>query len=181
MGTSRAARGLPRPDESTHEFPLDLRRNGVYIDSVAIQERSGVLDLVNPVQHTKSLAQNPILFARKIDGTVADNDIDRAIGKRDLFDLTFQELNVVDIRFALVFRMALGAAHNDVLRMVLKDGARMTVLGIGIGIATALGLTRLMSSMLFGVNPTDLATFAVVALTLSSIAMLACYLPAEEQ
>ena len=76
-------------------------------------------------------------------------------------------------------RMALGAAHRDVLSMVLKDGARMTVLGIGIGIAAALGLTRLMSSMLFGVNPTDFATFAVVVLTLSSIAMLACYLPAR--
>jgi predicted permease len=76
-------------------------------------------------------------------------------------------------------RMALGAAHSDVLGMVLKDGARMTVLGVGIGIAAALVLTRLMSSMLFGVNPTDLATFAVVALTLSAIAMLACYLPAR--
>jgi ABC-type antimicrobial peptide transport system permease subunit len=76
-------------------------------------------------------------------------------------------------------RMALGAAHRDVLSMVLKDGARMTVVGIGIGIAAALGLTRLMSSMLFGVNPTDLTTFAVVAMTLSSIAMLACYLPAR--
>jgi predicted permease len=76
-------------------------------------------------------------------------------------------------------RMALGAQRLDVLQMVLSDGARMTLVGVGIGIIVALGLTRLMSSMLFGVKPTDPITFAVVALLLCGIALLACYMPAR--
>lgn len=76
-------------------------------------------------------------------------------------------------------RMALGARRFDVLRMVLSDGARMTLLGVTIGIVAALGLTHLMASMLFGVGPTDPLTFAGVAFLLSAIALLACYVPAH--
>jgi predicted permease len=76
-------------------------------------------------------------------------------------------------------RMALGAQRADVLRLVMSDGARMMLLGIGIGIVAALGLTRLMASMLFGVRPTDPLTFAAVTLVLALIALLACYVPAH--
>ncbi len=76
-------------------------------------------------------------------------------------------------------RIALGAARRDVLRMILTDGAWMTFIGIGIGIVAALGLTQLMSSMLFGVRPTDAATFFVVVFTLCLIAAVACYVPAR--
>ncbi|HEY1946795.1 MAG TPA: ABC transporter permease [Bryobacteraceae bacterium] len=76
-------------------------------------------------------------------------------------------------------RIALGAARGDVLRMILTDGAWMTLIGIAIGIGAALGLTQLMSSMLFGVKPTDLATFFFVVLTLCLIATAACYVPAR--
>ena len=76
-------------------------------------------------------------------------------------------------------RMALGAQRFDVLRMVLSDGARMTLMGVTIGLLASLGLTRLMSSMLFGIKPTDPLTFAAVALLLSAIALLACYVPAR--
>jgi predicted permease len=76
-------------------------------------------------------------------------------------------------------RMALGAERADVLRMILTDGARMTLVGIGIGILAALGLTHLMSSMLFGVKATDPPTFIIVTLTLCAIALLACYVPAR--
>ena len=76
-------------------------------------------------------------------------------------------------------RMALGAQRLDVLRMVLRDGARMTLAGATIGLLAALGLTRLMASMLFGVKPTDPITFGVVAVGLCGIALFACYLPAR--
>ena len=76
-------------------------------------------------------------------------------------------------------RIALGAARRDVLRMILTDGAWMTLTGIGIGIGAALGLTQLMSSMLFGVKPTDMVTFFVVVVTLCLIALVACYVPAR--
>jgi predicted permease len=76
-------------------------------------------------------------------------------------------------------RMALGARHLDVLRMVLQDGARMTLAGTAIGIVAALGLTRLMASMLFGVKPTDPITFGLVAVALCGVAFLAGYVPAR--
>jgi ABC-type antimicrobial peptide transport system permease subunit len=76
-------------------------------------------------------------------------------------------------------RMALGAQKFDVLRMVLKDGARMTLAGIVLGLVGALGLTRLMGSMLYGIKPTDPLTFISVAAVLAAIAMLACYVPAR--
>jgi predicted permease len=76
-------------------------------------------------------------------------------------------------------RMALGAQRLDVLRMVLQDGARITLAGTAIGIVAALGLTRLMASMLFGVKPTDPITFGLVAVVLCGIALLAGYVPAR--
>jgi predicted permease len=76
-------------------------------------------------------------------------------------------------------RMALGARRLDVFRMVLQDGARMTLAGTAIGIVAALGLTRLMASMLFGVKPTDPITFGLVAVVLCSVALLAGYVPAQ--
>ena len=76
-------------------------------------------------------------------------------------------------------RMALGAQKLDVLRMILKDGAQMTLAGILIGLVGALVLTRLMRSMLYGVKPTDPLTFICVAALLCTIALLACYLPAR--
>ena len=75
-------------------------------------------------------------------------------------------------------RMALGAQPVDVLRMILSDGFRMIAAGVGLGVLGALSLTHLMSSMLFGVKPTDPLTFAGVAVLLCAIALLACYVPA---
>ncbi len=68
-------------------------------------------------------------------------------------------------------RMALGAQKGDVVQAVLRDGAGMTLPGIGIGLVVALGMTRLMSAMLFGVTPTDVVTFASVPLVLCLVAM----------
>lgn len=76
-------------------------------------------------------------------------------------------------------RMALGAQKGDVVWAVLRDGAGMTLPGVGIGLVVALGLTRLMSAMLFGVKPTDVITFASVAVLLCVVALLACYVPAR--
>jgi len=76
-------------------------------------------------------------------------------------------------------RMALGAQRSDVLRMVLAEGGRMTLLGVAIGLCAALALTRLMTRMLFGVKPSDPATLTLVAVLLSAIALLACFIPAR--
>ena len=76
-------------------------------------------------------------------------------------------------------RMALGAERWHVLRMVLGEGARMTLLGVAIGFGAALGLTRLMASLLFGVSTHDPLTFAGVAGLLVLVALAACYIPAR--
>jgi len=76
-------------------------------------------------------------------------------------------------------RMALGAQRADVLRLILGEGIRMALIGVGIGVAAAFGLTRLMANQLFGVSAHDPRTFAGVALLLTLVAILACYLPAR--
>ncbi|MEE8585176.1 MAG: FtsX-like permease family protein [Acidobacteriota bacterium] len=76
-------------------------------------------------------------------------------------------------------RMALGARAADVNRMVLGRGAAVAALGIVLGLVGAAALTRFMSAMLFGVSPTDPATYATVAVVLVLTALLAAYLPAR--
>jgi predicted permease len=74
-------------------------------------------------------------------------------------------------------RLALGAQRGDVLRMVLRQGGKMAALGVAIGMCAALGLTRLMTSLLFGVSPVDPLTFGAVAALLMVVTLAACYLP----
>jgi macrolide transport system ATP-binding/permease protein len=76
-------------------------------------------------------------------------------------------------------RMALGAQTGDVLRMVLKQGVMLTLIGLGIGLLAALGLSQLMSSVLYEVSATDIFTFVLVPLLLASVALLACLVPAR--
>jgi len=76
-------------------------------------------------------------------------------------------------------RMALGAKQSDVLRQVLGESMKMTVAGILIGLLAALGLTRLMANLLFGVSATDALTFAGVGIILTSVALAACLVPAR--
>lgn len=76
-------------------------------------------------------------------------------------------------------RMVLGARPRSVFRMVLRQGARLAVLGIAIGLVAALAATRVMNSFLYGVGATDPLTFAAVSLLLFGVALLACYIPAR--
>ncbi|HKU76655.1 MAG TPA: ABC transporter permease [Pyrinomonadaceae bacterium] len=76
-------------------------------------------------------------------------------------------------------RQALGATPRDILFMVLKKGMGLTLLGVAIGLASAFALTRLMSSLLFGVKASDPLTFVAVPLLLAFVALLACYIPAR--
>ncbi|HEV2492299.1 MAG TPA: ABC transporter permease [Terriglobia bacterium] len=76
-------------------------------------------------------------------------------------------------------RMALGAERPDVLRLVVGHGLRLSLVGVGAGLAAALALTRLMSSMLYRVRPTDVVTFATVSVLLAVVALVASYIPAR--
>ncbi|MGH9452491.1 MAG: ADOP family duplicated permease [Terriglobia bacterium] len=76
-------------------------------------------------------------------------------------------------------RMALGARQRDVLRLILGQGAKLALLGLGAGAVAALLLTRFLSALLFGVRPSDPVTYVVVALILAGVALLASYIPAR--
>ena len=76
-------------------------------------------------------------------------------------------------------RMALGAEKRDALWMVIGQGLKLALIGVAIGIAGALALTRFLASLLYGVAPTDPITFFAVSLLLIAVALLACYIPAR--
>jgi len=78
----------------------------------------------------------------------------------------------------LGIRIAMGAQSKDVLRLVVSHGMKMALGGVALGLVAALGLTRLLAEMLYGVSATDPVTFTVIALTLVAVALLACSLPA---
>ncbi len=76
-------------------------------------------------------------------------------------------------------RMALGAQTSDVLKLVVGQSMKLTMMGVAVGLVTAFGLTRLITNLLFGVSATDPATFVAVALLLTGVALAACYIPAR--
>jgi putative ABC transport system permease protein len=86
---------------------------------------------------------------------------------------------VVQRRHEIGVRMALGAQSRSIVLLVLKQGLRLTILGVAIGLAGAFGLTRLIERLLFGVSATDPLTFILIALLLTLVAMLACWMPAR--
>jgi predicted permease len=77
-------------------------------------------------------------------------------------------------------RMALGAQTRDVMKMVVRQGMSLAIIGVTIGLIASYALTRMMKTLLFGVSATDPLTFALVPLLLAAIALLACYLPARK-
>jgi predicted permease len=76
-------------------------------------------------------------------------------------------------------RMALGAQARDVLKMVIRQGMILVLVGVGVGLACAVALTRIMSNFLFDVTVTDPATYAAIALLLTTVSLVACYIPAR--
>jgi putative ABC transport system permease protein len=76
-------------------------------------------------------------------------------------------------------RLALGAQTRDVLKLVIKEGMLLTLIGVGVGLAASLALTHWLASLLFEISATDPLTFAGVALLLALVALLACYIPAR--
>jgi len=77
-------------------------------------------------------------------------------------------------------RLAIGAQPRQVLLLVLKQGLLLTLVGVGLGLAAAVALTRLLSGLLFGVAAIDATTFTAISVLLILVSLLACYLPARK-
>jgi len=76
-------------------------------------------------------------------------------------------------------RMALGAQRQDILRMVMGQGLRLTLIGLAIGMTSSFALAQVIAALLFGVRPTDVWTFLAVIVLICGVAMMACYVPAR--
>ncbi len=148
---------------------IDVRQGIQHIDSqIAIPREQTLQDVVSHAVAPRSfVAALAILFA-------GFASLLAALGIYGVISLSVaqrtQEIGI---------RMALGAQRRDVLRMVLGRGLKLTLAGIAAGIFAALAVTRLISSLLYDVKPTDPLTFTAVAVVLVAVALLACYLPAR--
>jgi predicted permease len=159
---------------------------------VRFDERaSGLLDSIRRTSAQMS-SQQVIFGAQSMEGIISDSLADRRfsmilLGVFAVLALVLASVGIYGVISYLVgqrtheigVRMALGAESRDILRLVLGQGGRMAGIGITLGVGAALGLTRLMANLLFGVKATDPLTFAVVSLLLCGIALLACYVPAR--
>ncbi|HKS41595.1 MAG TPA: FtsX-like permease family protein, partial [Blastocatellia bacterium] len=76
-------------------------------------------------------------------------------------------------------RMALGAQASDIFKLAIKEGMMLVAIGVAVGMATAMIITRLLASFLYGISATDGITFASIPLILALVALVACYLPAR--
>jgi putative ABC transport system permease protein len=88
-------------------------------------------------------------------------------------------LNVANRRNEFGIRLALGAQRSNVLRMMLGQGLRLAMVGVGLGLLAALAFTRLLKGLLFGISASDPLTFAAIAMLLAGVALLACWIPAR--
>ena len=85
---------------------------------------------------------------------------------------------VAERRREISIRMALGAARSGVVALVMTQGLHLTIIGLVVGLAGAVGANRLIAGLLFGVQPTDPATLGAVTVTIALVAAIACWLPA---
>ena len=145
----------------------------------ALQQMDPQLPLIQPQSLEDVANQSPSVFLRRypsyLIGCFAALALILAIvGLYGLIShLVLQRTREIGIR------VALGAQRPDILKMVLRQGIRATLAGVAIGVVAGLALTRLMSSLLFGVGPNDGLTFLSVALLLLAVALAACLIPAR--
>ena len=154
---------------------------GVAIGAVraALRNTDPQLILIRPVTMEQIIAQSPSVFLRRYPSFLIGSFAVLALilAMVGLYGLI--SYSVSQRTREVGIRVALGAQPRDVMRLVVGEGACLTMIGVGVGLLAALGLTQLMRSLLFGVSAVDPVTFAGVALLLALVATAACYIPAK--
>lgn len=137
------------------------------------------LVLIQPFTMDQIIAQSPSVFLRRYPSYLMGSFAALALllAMVGLYGLI--SYAVSQRTRELGIRIALGAQEKDVMKLVLGEGARLTFMGVILGLAAALGLTQLMRSLLFGVDAMDPATFVSVAVVLALVAIAASYIPAR--
>jgi putative ABC transport system permease protein len=184
---------LDEPPLPTMYWPVNQIRATPSL-AIVVRTQSDPLTLTSPVREAIAAIDpaQPIYGMQTLEQLVA-----KSLGQRRftltlmlLFGVIALVLSAIGIYGVMAFavtqrtqeigiRMALGASALDVLKMVVGSGMFLAAIGVAVGLIGAFGLTRLMSSLLFGVSPTDLVTFGLVTAGLLMVALLACYIPAR--
>ncbi len=170
---------------------LSLVPNGISVMVRAANSTAGLLDSIRDTSRQMS-SQQVIYRAQTMDEIISDSLGARRfsmilLGIFAAFALLLSSVGIYGVISYLVgqrtqeigIRVALGARRWDILRLVLGHSVKMAVLGVFIGLAASLVLTRVMVKMLYGVSATDPVTFLAVAVILMSVALAACYIPAR--
>ncbi len=183
-------------EDPTPFFYVPMAQNFLSMETLQVRTSGAPESLIEPIRNeVHRLAPDlPVIDAETMRTVVEGTNgtqlfkigayFAAAIGGLGLFLAVLGVYGVVS--FAAVqrtreigIRMALGGTERDVLRLVLRQGVRMVVAGLLAGVVVALAVTRVMARFLLGVSPSDPLTYATVALALSAIAILACWIPAH--
>jgi putative ABC transport system permease protein len=173
---------VPYTQADSHFMVLAVRTAGDPLSiASAVREQIAALDQDQPVAHVQSFDEVrwQSLFTARVPAVL--------LGVFAVAALLLAGVGVYGVMAYVVsqqtheigIRVALGAQRGDVMKLVLGQGLRLSGIGLAIGLAGSLALTRVMASLLFGVSATDPATFLSITVLLAGVALLACYVPAR--
>jgi predicted permease len=194
VGVATNGKYLLVAEDPTPFFYVPLAQN--YTSARALQVRSSVPPetLLAPVQaEIHNLAPDlPVTEAKTMKQSIGDDLLEYRLGAgvATVMGAIGLLLAVIGIYGIVSFsaaqrtreigiRMALGGSARDVIRLILQQGVGMVMVGLGVGVLAALGITRVMTGLLVGVSPSDPLTYTTVALLLAAVALLACWIPAR--
>jgi putative ABC transport system permease protein len=184
--------GFDQPDQPHLYFPI--LQNPAYAMAIYLRSDVALSSLTQPLrEQVRAVDRDLPVFGERTMAQVASESVSRrrfAMQLVGLFGVLALLLAAVGIYGVIAYsvtqrtreigiRVALGASRSAILRWVLRQGLILTIAGVGVGLLGALALTRLLRSLLFGVGPTDILTFGVLAIVLTVVAMIACYVPAR--
>jgi len=184
--------GFDKPDQPHLYFPIF--QNPAYAMAIYMRTDVAPLTVTQSVrEQVRTLDRDLPVFGERTMSQVAAESVSRrrfAMQLVGLFGILALLLAAVGIYGVIAYsvtqktreigiRVALGASRSAILRWVLKQGMILTIAGVVIGLVGALALSRLLRSLLFGVGPTDIVTYGALAILLTIVALIACYVPAR--